>query len=149
MSVSKTLFVPPRRRKSGSPATLPRMSKKAMSNAATALGLEWTMGPMSRTRSSIASGSLPMIMSRMALAAAAFVAWVSPVIGGNGQASPRPVTPWSVRTRTRRSLAAVISPMAMRKGDVSGRSKRKISTSVILSFFAAARASSKALDGRP
>ena len=124
MSVSKTFFVPPRRRKSGRPATLPRMSWKAMSKAATVLGLAWTRGPIWRRSASIASGSLPTIMSRMALAAATLVAWVSPVMGGKGQASPRPTMPWSVRTRTRTSLAAFMTPMAMRKGDVSPMSKR-------------------------
>ena len=72
----------------------------------------------------MASGSLPTIISRMLTAAAALVAWVSPVIGGKGQASPRPTIPWSVLTRTSRSLAALISPMAMRNGEVSGMSKR-------------------------
>ena len=64
-------------------------------------------GPDEPQQASIASGSLPMIMSRIALAAATLVAWVSPVMGGKGQASPIPTRPLSVRTRTRTSLAAL------------------------------------------
>ena len=54
----------------------------------------------------MARGFLPRTMSRKLLAAMMFVSCVSPVIGGKGQASPTPVTPASVRMRTRTSLAA-------------------------------------------
>ena len=48
------------------------------------------------------------------------MSWVSPVMGGKGQASPNPISPLSVWTLTRTSLAAFSVPSEMRNGDCQG-----------------------------
>jgi hypothetical protein len=68
----------------------------------------------------MSSGSFPSSNFARACAAAALIAWVSPVIIVVGVASPHPETPPSVLMRTKRYSPSLITPMAIRNGAIIG-----------------------------
>ncbi len=123
----------PSRWRTGCPASLPEMSHNAISRAALILGLPPTRASMSATILASSKGSRPRMTAVRSLPITTADAWVSPVTGGKGEASPQPTTPSAVRARTSTSSAPGC-PTAVRIICFTGMVKGRMSIATIRRF---------------
>ena len=111
---------PPSSSLTDAPSVCPRASQMAMSTAAFATGLPTVRSMRARATSRSRMPTPTSCGPKWSATIERTETWVSPYVNGRGGASAVPTTPSSVCTRTSTCSAAVISPLAKRRGFLYG-----------------------------